>query len=104
MTKAQVKLFMKSRGRQILTAGAASEKARMAQEWNGHSVFTYYLLQGLKGAKGADYNHDGVISVSELRVYVNAKVSEETKGKQNPQLYNLGDTEGQFIFYREGEM
>ena len=104
VTEAQVKLFMQSRGRQILTAGASGEKVKMGKRWNDHSVFTHYLLKGLEGKEGVDRNKDGVISVRELQSYVATMVSKDTRGQQNPQIYDLGDTEGQFIFYREGDM
>jgi uncharacterized caspase-like protein len=45
-------------------------------------VFTYYLLQGLKGA--ADLNHDGTVTAGELFSYVQQSVRQATDGKQNP--------------------
>lgn len=101
-TEAQIRRFMESRGRQIMTAGASNEKAHMGKKWDDHSVYTYYLLRGLKGE--ADYNEDRVISTLELQVYLNTKVSQATNRKQNPQLHYLDVSEGQFIFYREGEL
>ncbi|GAK61685.1 polysaccharide deacetylase [Candidatus Vecturithrix granuli] len=98
--EAQIRLFIETVGRQIMTAGSSGEQAQMDKRWDDHSVFTYYLLKGLDGK--ADYNKDDVITVKELDLYVSTNVSKDTKGKQNPQLYNLSDTEGQFIFYSEG--
>ena len=38
-----------------------------------HGVFTYYLMEGLKGA--ADDNHDGRVTAQELREYVSKQVA-----------------------------
>ena len=98
-TRKQVEAFIKSDGRQIMTAGGADDTAEMSKEWNNHSVYTHYLLKGLRGA--ADYNKDKVISTRELQVYLDSTVPKEAK--QTPQLFNLNNSEGQFVFYREGE-
>ncbi|MCI0697823.1 caspase family protein [candidate division KSB1 bacterium] len=101
VTEKQIEKFIQSRGRQILTAGSADEPAQMGEQWNKHSVFTYHLLIGLTGE--ADYDKNKVISANELAMYVATNVSTDTDYKQNPQLYNLGKTEGNFIFYRKGD-
>jgi uncharacterized caspase-like protein len=98
-TRKQVEAFVQSEGRQIMTAGAANETSVMGSKWNNHSVYTFYLIEGLKGK--ADYNKDGVITVRELQVFLDSTVPKETK--QTPQLFNLNNCEGQFVFYKEGE-
>jgi WD40 repeat protein len=98
-TRKQVEAFIKTEGRQIMTAGGADETTVMSKEWNNHSVYTLYLLKGLRGA--ADYNKDKVISIRELQVYLDSTVPKEAK--QTPQLFNLNNSEGQFVFYREGD-
>ena len=97
-TRQQVEMFIKSGGRQIMTAGTAEETVVMGPKWDGHSVYTYHLIQGLKGK--ADYNKDGVTTVRELQVFLDDKVPNDAK--QTPQLNNLGMGEGQFVFYQEG--
>ena len=99
-TRKQVEIFIKGGGSQLLTAGTHEEKTAMSKKWENHSVFTYYLLKGLKGE--ADYNKDGVVSVHELQVYLDTTVPQEAN--QHPQIYHLGSGDGQFIFYREGEL
>jgi uncharacterized caspase-like protein len=47
-----------------------------------HGIFTYYLLEGLKGQ--CDVNRDRVISVIELFEYVSNGVKKVTKGNQKP--------------------
>src|SRR5256714_2242268 len=48
----------------------------------GHGVFTYFLLEGLRG--NADQNVDGVVTFDELKKYVREKVAAYTENKQNP--------------------
>ncbi len=80
--------------RQILTAGGAEQQ--VADDGpNGHSVFTWALLQGLEGQ--ADLDGNGVITASELGAYVSPIVS--SFAKQTPAVGNLlGSEGGEFIF------
>ena len=55
-----------SRGTVYLVSSGVSEKSQEAPEL-GHSVFTYWLLSGLRGA--ADGNGDGWVSLPELWEY-----------------------------------
>jgi uncharacterized caspase-like protein/TolB-like protein len=48
-----------------------------------HGVFTYYLLEGLKGK--ADTNRDGVVDVDEIWNYVKDQVTETARQAGNPQ-------------------
>lgn len=65
----------------VFTASAAGE---VSQEFPdlGHGVFTYYLLEGLKGA--ADLNNDYTVTVNEAMQYVEEQVKRKTRGAQNP--------------------
>jgi hypothetical protein len=47
-----------------------------------HGVFTYYLLEGLRGA--ADSDRDGMITVDEAYRYVSEKVPRATSMEQHP--------------------
>ena len=76
----------------------AKETVVMGPKWEGHSVYTYHLIQGLKGK--ADDNKDGVTTVRELQVFLDDKVPKDAK--QTPQFNYLGTGEGQFVFYSEG--
>ena len=100
-TRKQVEIFIKGGGRQLLTAGTSDERVAMSKRWGNHSVFTYYLLKGLRDQE-ADYNKDKVISVHELQVYLEDKVPKEAN--QHPQLFHLGTGGGRFVFYREGKL
>lgn len=65
----------------VFTASAAGEVSQEFPEL-GHGVFTYYLLEGLKGA--ADANNDYLVTVNEMMGYVEEQVKRKTRGAQNP--------------------
>jgi len=80
--------------RQMFTAGGADEQVADNGP-NGHSVFTWTLLQALDGR--ADLNGDGVITGTELAAYVIPAVS--SLSHQTPVFGNLiGSEGGDFIF------
>lgn len=68
-------------GRVVLTASGANELARERADL-GHGIFTYFLLQGLRGE--ADDDGDGRIDVDEIYKFVSRKVIEATGGQQRP--------------------
>jgi peptidoglycan/xylan/chitin deacetylase (PgdA/CDA1 family)/tetratricopeptide (TPR) repeat protein len=80
--------------RQVLTAGGAEEEvADNGPE--GHSIFTWALMQGLGGK--ADLSGDGFITASELSSYVAPAVS--ALSRQTPAFGNLpGTAGGDFVF------
>jgi peptidoglycan/xylan/chitin deacetylase (PgdA/CDA1 family)/uncharacterized caspase-like protein len=81
-------------GRQMLTAGGADQLVADGGP-NGHSVFTWTLLQGLNG-KG-DLNGDGIITATELAAYVAPAVS--SVSSQTPAFGSLPGSEGgDFVF------
>lgn len=81
-------------GRQMFTAGGSDEQVADNGP-NGHSVFTWTVLQGLDGR--ADLNGDGIITASELAAYVAPSVS--SLSHQTPSFGNLAGSEGgDFIF------
>lgn len=81
-----------SRGRAIITASRPAEVSLELSEL-GHGIFTYYLLQGLKGA--ADLNRDGIITLQELYEYLERHVTQKSRavgGNQHPVM--KGELEG----------
>jgi uncharacterized caspase-like protein len=69
--------------RAIITASDISESSYESDQWGGgHGVFTYFLLEGLKGK--ADLNRDGTVVAGELFQYVQQQVRSATGGSQNP--------------------
>lgn len=70
-------------GRAVLTSSDVNEISEEGANWGGgHGVFTWALLEGLRGA--ADVNHDRVITAGEVFDYVSSSVSKETSSRQNP--------------------
>jgi hypothetical protein len=82
----------KGKGRIILSASKASEVSEEREDL-GHGVFTYYLLEGLRGK--ADSDKDGIITVDEAYSYVSKKVPEVTGQNQHP--IKKGEVEGQLV-------
>ncbi len=81
-------LFTPSR-RLSITAADTNEFSFEDARWGGHGVFTYFLLEALKG-KG-DLNGDGIVTFSEVYQYVSSSVVDATQGRQNPQRTGWGD-------------
>lgn len=83
------------KGAFMLTAGMANQLAQIDPTL-GMSTFTHYLADGLNG--GADIlGNNGLITLSELFVYVQYKVAEQTQAAQIPMLGRMkGD--GEMIF------
>jgi Caspase domain len=76
------KLF-KEVGRAAITSSDVNELSYESKRWGGgHGIFTYALLEGLRGQ--ADVNADSLITAGELFAYVRDRVRVETGFKQNP--------------------
>ena len=61
------------------TLAASSESKPAMEGYEGHGVFTYVLLEGLKGE--ADSNDDGFVTLLELASYVENEVPERSYEK-----------------------
>src|SRR6266852_5048023 len=82
----------RSKGRAIITASRPSEVSIELPEL-GHGIFTYSLVEGLKGA--ADLNKDGIVTVQELSEYLEQQVAKKSRsvgGNQHPVM--KGEMEG----------
>ena len=72
-------------GTALLTSAEANEVSFEDKRWGGgHGVFTYYLLQGLRGE--ADLNNNGFVAVGELFEYVRENVKKATNHRQHPSI------------------
>ncbi|MCD6405838.1 MAG: caspase family protein [Planctomycetes bacterium] len=87
-----LKRLARGSGRVVITASGANELAQETDEL-GHGVFTYYLLEGLRGA--ADSDSDGVVTLTEAYQYVSKRVPEATGQRQTPQF--SGDLGGELL-------
>jgi hypothetical protein len=67
----------------IISASDDSQFSQESKKWGGgHGVFTYYLLQGLKGE--ADYSKDNRVSLGEIIPYLSEQVRRATRNAQTP--------------------
>jgi hypothetical protein len=67
----------------IISASDDNQFSQEGLQWGqGHGVFTYYLLEGLKGK--ADYNKDGLVTLGELIPFLSEQVRRETRNAQTP--------------------
>jgi len=76
----------KGKGHIILTASEGTQQAVELPD-KGHSAFTYYLIEGLKGA--ADSKKDNVVELWEIWRYLKKKVTDAAKlhnVEQNPTI------------------
>jgi uncharacterized caspase-like protein len=87
------------RGRAVLTASGPDEAAQEDPDLE-HGVFTYHLLEGLRGAADSASNGevtpDGNITIFEIYNYISSKVNKATHGRQTPML-KAPDVAGQII-------
>jgi hypothetical protein len=80
------------RGKVIITASSANEVSVEKDELQ-HGVFTYYLLEGLRGK--ADLDRDAMITVDEAYRYVYEQVPAATGQEQHP--VKKGTVEGSLV-------
>jgi uncharacterized caspase-like protein len=80
------------RGKVIITASSANEVSVEKDELQ-HGVFTYYLLEGLRGK--ADLDRDFMITVDEAYRYVYEQVPKATSQEQHP--VKKGSVEGNVV-------
>jgi hypothetical protein len=78
------KLFAE-KGRAVIAGSDVNEPSWENRRWGGgHGVFTWALLEGLRGE--ADVNADQLITAGELFSYVSDRVRFETAFHQNPRV------------------
>jgi hypothetical protein len=75
--------FKESEGKVFITSSRADEVSNEKAEL-GNSLFTYFLIKGLRGE--ADTDGDGVVTIKEVYDYVYEKTKEATSGVQHPQM------------------
>lgn len=74
----------------VFSASSGDQLSQEGAKWGGgHGVFTYYLLEGLKGA--AKSEQSGKVTLGSLVNYVNEHVSEDTKNAQTPMVAGYYD-------------
>jgi uncharacterized caspase-like protein len=67
----------------VISASGEDQTSQEGNQWGGgHGVFTFFLMEGLKG--GADYNSDHNVSLGELIPYLSEQVRRATRSAQSP--------------------
>jgi len=75
-------LVSEDSGTVVFSSSMAREVSLEDAKW-GHGAFTRALLDTMEGDAGADNNHDGYLSLSELNNNLAERVKKLTKGKQH---------------------
>ena len=83
------------KGRVIITSSSANEISK-EDDRLGHGIFSYYLLEGLRGK--ADQDTDGIITVDELFAYLSRTVPAASGQDQHP--VKKGEMEGELVIGR----
>ncbi len=87
-----VELLARAVGSYVIAA--ATEAQYAVEGYQGHGLFTYILLEGLRG--NADLDSNGVVEVDELKLYVRKQVPELSQKifgkKQLPVAFGKGES------------
>lgn len=86
--------MIKKKAREFITSGTDS------QQVPDESVFRHRFIDGISGR--ADADGDGLVTGSELGMYVQQQVSNYSAGSQTPVFGKLKDTDGEFVFFAGG--
>jgi hypothetical protein len=79
------RLLYQEEGKAVITSSDVNESSQESPRWGGgHGVFTYFLLEGMRGM--ADSNVDLVVTVGELFRFVRQRVRLDTDYRQNPRM------------------
>jgi tetratricopeptide (TPR) repeat protein len=85
-----VEMAQTNEGCAMMTASTGSQKSYEDAKWGGgHGIFTFSLVEGLKGK--ADYDENKIITLNEINEYVFRSVTEATERKQQPSFQNSFD-------------
>ena len=72
-----------SEGVCIISASDDNQMSQEGAQWGGgHGVFTFHLLDGLKGK--ADYNKDGLVTLGEIIPFLSEQIRRDTRNAQTP--------------------
>ncbi len=95
-TTIMLREFTGNKARQVLTAGGKNQEVLDGGGvFEGHSLFTGYLLSALRDGK-ADTNNDGYITFKELSAYIQTNASNKAQTPHDDTL--KGHDGGDFVF------
>jgi uncharacterized caspase-like protein len=82
---AGTRIYLKDRNRVSFSAAEDDELSAESADWGGgHGAFTWYLMQGLRGA--ADLDRNGRVDLRELMYFTSSAVEGASGGRQHPRL------------------
>lgn len=84
-SQASYKSFTDDRQSVAIMVSSKTQEYSIEHAGVRQGIFSYFLIKGLRGE--ADLNKDKIIFVGELFLYVQNRVKEVSKNKQNPILY-----------------
>jgi uncharacterized caspase-like protein/WD40 repeat protein len=90
--KGAIDKLMRATGRAVIAA--STERQFALEGHSGHGVFTYALLQGLRGEADAQGDRDGAITVDELSAYVAKEVPRITQQKWSYEQFPMRQVGG----------
>jgi uncharacterized caspase-like protein len=74
----------------VFAASQGNESSYESQQWGGgHGVFTYSILNALRGAPAALAQPGNEVRVLSMSGFVRLEVPRQTENRQNPRLYSL---------------
>ncbi len=79
-----VELLIQSEQGKCVLASSLEEERSFRMKDQSHDLFTYFLIQGLKGANGESVDINGYVTPELLGSYVNKKIFELDAIKQKP--------------------
>lgn len=91
--KASIGKLIRATGRATIVA--SSEDQLALEGYRGHGVFTYVLLQALKGEADNKGNNNGEVSINELAEYVGNEVPKITFKKWGYEQFPMQSLQGQ---------
>jgi very-short-patch-repair endonuclease len=78
--------FHERRSRRVLTSALDDQRAMDGGPIAGHSVFTGYLIEALRGVASAWQREASVMGVNEIATYVRSRVQKLSESRQVPDL------------------
>jgi tetratricopeptide (TPR) repeat protein len=86
-----------------LLAARPDERSFEDERWGGgHGVFTYSLLEGLRGK--AERDPDGMIRIPEVAEYLASRVPNETRAQQHPRVTGSPEVSRPLALVRPGDI
>ena len=79
--------------RVIMTAGTGDQQVQ--DNYQGHGLYTYFFLEGIRGAADMEPK-DGLVTSTELHAYIKSQVEPIAQGRQTPTSSQMGA--GDFVF------